>query len=213
MTNAGTRDGNSWHVLAVIALAVMLNGPAWGQSPVLEIFEIQGSGSASPFAGQTVTTLDNAVTAVGTDSFFMQTPAARTDADIDTSDGIFVFTGGSPGVSVGDLVDVTGVVSEFFGLTEFSLPPSIVVDPGAAVVPAPVVFDATVPSPDPTAPSCAIEFECYEGMLVEIADGTVTGPNQRFSPDPIAEVHITAAPARTFREKGIEFPGLPSLPV
>ena len=106
-----------------------------------------------------------------------------------------------------------GVVSEFFGLTEFSLPPSIVVDPGAAVVPAPVVFDATVPSPDPTAPSCAIEFECYEGMLVEIADGTVTGPNQRFSPDPIAEVHITAAPARTFREKGIEFPGLPSLPV
>jgi hypothetical protein len=58
------------------------------------------------------------------------------------------------------------------------------------------------------APSCAIEFECYEGMLVQITGGTVTGPNQRFGTDPIAEVHITAAGTRTYREPGIEFPGL-----
>ena len=47
-------------------------------------------------------------------------------------------------------------------------------------LPAPVALDATVPSPDPAAPSCAIEYECYEGMLVAIADG-VTGSNPRSS--------------------------------
>jgi predicted extracellular nuclease len=177
-----------------------------------EIFEIQGSGASSPFDGAVVTTLDNAVTAVGTNGFFIQTPAARSDGDIDTSDGIFVFTGSAPGVSVGDSVDVFGEIDEFFGLTEFSNNPIVIVD-GTQTVPAPVTFDATVPSPDPTAPSCAIEFECYEDMLVTIADGTVTGPNQRFGSDPIAEVHITAAPVRTFREPGIEFPGLSGLPV
>ncbi|MEJ2128888.1 MAG: endonuclease/exonuclease/phosphatase family protein [Woeseiaceae bacterium] len=50
-------------------------------------------------------------------------------------------------------------------------------------------------------------------MLVEIASGSVTGPNQRFGSDPVAEVFITAASGRTFREPGIEFPGLAGLPV
>ena len=49
--------------------------------------------------------------------------------------------------------------------------------------------------------------------LVEIAAGTVTGSNQRFNPDPVAEVFVTAASSRTFREPGIESPGLPDLPV
>jgi hypothetical protein len=180
--------------------------------PELEIFEIQGSGAASSFTGLQVVTEDNVVTAVASNGFFMQTPTARTDGDVDTSDGIFVFTGGAPGVAVGDNVDVTGEVAEFFGLTEFGFGSTVTVD-GTGTVPAAVAFGAFVPSPFPTAPSCAIEFECYEGMLIEIADGTVTGPNQRFSSDTIAEVHITAAPARTFREPGIEFPGLPGLPV
>jgi len=180
--------------------------------PVLEIFEIQGNGDASPFAGETLGSNDNVVTAVGPDGFAMQTPAGRSDTDIDTSDGIFVFTGSAPGVAEGDLVDVRGQVQEFFGFTEFGFG-SIVTATGFETPPPPVQLGASIPSPLPGAPSCAIEFECYEGMLVEIADGTVTGPNQRFGSDPIAEVHITAAPARTFREPGIEFPGLPGLPV
>ena len=65
-------------------------------------------------------TEDNVVTAVGVDGFFMQTPTSRTDGDIDTSDGIFVFTGAAPAVAVGDLVDVLGQVVEFFGFTEFT---------------------------------------------------------------------------------------------
>jgi predicted extracellular nuclease len=182
-------------------------------APVVEIYDIQGSGSASPFAGQTLRSADNAVTAVGVDGFFMQTPTARSDGDVDTSDGIFVFTGGAPGVSVGDKVDVTGVVTEFFDFTEFGVPSDLGDDPGAATVPDPVTFDATVPSPDPTSPSCAIEFECYEGMLVQITGGRVTGPNQHFGTDPVAEVFITAAPDRALREPGIEYPGLTGLPV
>jgi hypothetical protein len=62
-------------------------------------------------------------------------------------------------------------------------------------------------------PSCNIEFECYEGMLVTITNGTVTGPNQRFGTDPVAEVHITAADSRTYREPGIEFPGIALYPM
>ncbi len=182
-------------------------------APVVEIYDIQGSGSASALDGQTVRTEDNVVTAVGPDRFAIQTPTSRSDGSVDTSDGIIVFTGAAPTVAVGDTVTVTGVVDEFFNLTEFAGGSLVEIGGGAEPMPAAVVFDATVPSPDPTASSCAIEYECYEGMLIEIAAGTVTGPNQRFNPDPIAEVFITAAPARTFREPGIEYPGLAGFPV
>ena len=180
--------------------------------PTLEIFDIQGSGLTSPFEGQGIATVDNIVTAVGTDGFFMQTPEARADADIDTSNGIFVFTGAAPTVAVGDQVDVAGEVVEFFDFTEFAAGSVVSVDSSGNALPAVTVFDDSVPSPDPMSPSCAIEYECYEGMLVEITDGTVTGPNQSFGSDPIAEVHITAAGNRTFREPGIEFPGLAGFP-
>ncbi len=178
----------------------------------LEIFEIQGDGFASIFEGFVVDTDDNVVTCLAPNGFFMQTPASRADGDVVTSDGIFVFTGAAPSVAVGDLVDVTGEVDEFFGFTELTSA-TVTVD-GAGAVPAAVLFNALVPSPDPTTPSCGLfEFECYEGMLIEVVDGAVTGPNQRFGPDPIAEVHITAASSRTFREPGVEFPGLGMPPI
>jgi predicted extracellular nuclease len=181
--------------------------------PTLEIWEIEGSGLTSPYAGQTVVTLDNVVTAVAPDGFFAQTPDARSDGDVDTSDGVFVFTGGAPAVAEGDVVDVTGTASEFFDFTEISGFPDVTVVASGAPAPTAVVFDASVPSPDPTAPSCAVEFECYEGMLIDMPLGAVSGPNQRFSTDPIAEVHVVGGPQRAFREPGIQYPGLPGLPV
>jgi predicted extracellular nuclease len=185
-----------------------IDGSQFDGCPVAaNVYEIQGSGASSPLDGKLVETT-GVVTAVGPDGFFMQ----MSDGDPDTSDGIFVFTGGPPAVAVGDVVDVTGVVDEFFGFTEISFGADITVV-GTETVPEPVEFGANVPSPDPDAPSCALEFECYEGMLVTIADGTITGPNQRFGVDPIAEVHITAAPSRTFREPGIEFPGINMPPI
>jgi len=65
-------------------------------------------------------------------------------------------------------------------------------DAAGNALPTATVFDAARPSPDPLAPSCAIEFECYEGMLVTIAGGSVCSGNQRFGTDPIAEVFISA---------------------
>ncbi|MDH3432051.1 MAG: hypothetical protein OEQ14_18785, partial [Gammaproteobacteria bacterium] len=176
--------------------------------PVLEIYEIQGDGSASPFDGDVVESRDNTVTAVTADGFFMQTPDARADISGDTSNGIFVFTAAAPGVAVGDQVDVLGTIDEFFGLTEFTDSPVVTNDGPTGLLPAAITLDAAVPAPDPTAPTCAIEFECLEGMLIEIVNGVVGGPNQRFGTDPIAEVFISAASERPFREPGVEYPGL-----
>ena len=173
-----------------------------------EVSDIQGSGAVSPLEGRFVVTV-GVVTALAPDGFFMQMPD---DGNPDTSDGIFVFTGGAPGVSVGDEVEVTGTVAEFFGLTEITGSPVVTVL-GMGVVPAPVIFDANTPSPDPLAPSCAIEYECYEGMLVEIPAGIVAASNQEFGSDPFAEVHVTSGPTRPFREPGIETPGLPAMPL
>jgi hypothetical protein len=178
---------------------------------VKEIFEIQGPGLSSPFTNQVVTTRNNVVTAVGNDGFFIQTPSEKSDNDISTSDGIFVYTGTAPSVSAGDLVDVTAKVIEYYGFTEFSNPEISIV--GTGQVPTPVPFNSYVPSPDQ--PQSSIEYEKYEGMLISIDGGTVTESNQRFASDINAEVYIVAGSNRAFREKGVQFPGLgiPSIPV
>lgn len=172
----------------------------------LEIWQIQGSGTASPYADQIVTTEANVVTAVGPEGFFMQTPTARSDDEVDTSDGIYVFTGSTPTVSAGDIVDVTGEVAEFFDFTEFTNNPAVTLA-GTGSLPPPVTLDETVPSPDPDNPSCAIELECYEGMRVEIPAGVIGSGNQSFGNEPFAEVAITAGAQRAFREPGVIAPG------
>ncbi|HEX2251728.1 MAG TPA: lamin tail domain-containing protein [Thermoanaerobaculia bacterium] len=179
--------------------------------PTVEVFEIQGAGLASPYTGQVVTTQANVVTALAPDGFFVQTPDGRADADAETSNGVFVFTGGAPTVAVGDLVDVTGQVVEFFDFTELAAPLTVTPVASGQPLPAPAVFDAATPSPVP--PLAATAYERYEGMRVSIAEGSVSGPNQFFGSDPVAEVHVVAAPVRAFREPGIEYPGVAGLPV
>ncbi|MEL7450025.1 MAG: lamin tail domain-containing protein [Pseudomonadota bacterium] len=171
----------------------------------VEIFAIQGAGLSSPLEGQMVTTTDNIVTAVGTDGFFIQTPTARSDGNPETSDGIFVFTGGAPSVNVGDQVDVSGEVIEFFDLTEISGFPLVSVDSSGNPLPPVVTFDATMPSPDRPQPDN--ELERFEGMLVTFS-GMASAPSDRFG-----DVPVVASTQRPFREPGIEFPGLPGLPV
>ncbi|KAA3616604.1 MAG: T9SS C-terminal target domain-containing protein [Calditrichaeota bacterium] len=170
-----------------------------------EIFEIQGSGLTSPFVGQTVITEDNVVTAVSTNGFFMQTPAARTDGNPETSDGILVFTGSAPTVAVGDQVDVTGPVVEFFDLTEISNPTSVSIDGSGNPLPAVVTLDENTPSP--FQPQPANELERFEGMIVAF-NGIATGPTDRFG-----DVSVVANNQRAYREPGIAFPGLSGLPV
>jgi len=176
-----------------------------------EIFEIQSNGLASPFDNQNIKTENNVVTAVGSNGFFIQTPAARSDNDAQTSDGIFVFTSSAPTVSVGDLVTVTGDVDEFFNFTELTNNPAVTPISSGNPLPLAVQFDGMTPTPNQ--PQAATEYERFEGMLVQIVSGVVGGPNQSFGTDPIAEVHVVAGPTRPFRESGIEYPGLAGLPV
>ncbi len=196
----------------------MIDGSQFPGCPSLiltkEIFEIQGSGLTSSFAGQTIATTNNLVTALRSDGFFIQTPNARADVDAQTSNGIFVFMGSAPNVSVGDLVDVTGTVIEFFNFTEFTntpTAPSVTVMSSGNALPAAIQLDGLTPSP--AQPQSSIEFERFEGMLVQIANGVVAASNQSFNNDAFAELAIVASGARPFREPGIAFPGLTGLPV
>lgn len=168
------------------------------------IAEIQGSGAASPFAGSPVKTLDNVVTALTADGFFIQAPVALADTSDQTSDGIFVFTGSAPTVAVGDQVDVTGTVTEFFGMTELTSV-TVTVDSGNNALPPAFLFGEIAPSvfvPSPDQPWPANELERFEGMLVRVENGTVTAPTDRFGDTP-----IVAHGTRAFREPGMEYPG------
>jgi len=171
--------------------------------PIMSIYDIQGSGSASPIADKFIRTQGNIVTALSPSGFFMQTADADADASIDTSNGLFVFSNAV--VAEGDRVDVRGKVVEFFDFTEMSFVSSVVITSSGNVLPTPIEFDANTPSQDPANPSCAIEFECYEGMLVHVASGTVNSGSQAFGADVDAEVNVSATSFRTMREPGIEF--------
>ncbi len=166
---------------------------------LLEIYQIQGNVNASPYVGQRVQTLDNIVTGRATNGFFVQMPAERADSDDSTSNGIFVFTGSTPTVQVGDQVDVTGMVQEFFDLTEISSPESVTIDSSGHALPAAVMFGATLPSHTPPT-----NLEPLEGMRVRVENALVTGPTDGFG-----DTAVVAGATRPFREPGIEFPGVP----
>lgn len=183
---------------------------------VLEIWQIQGSGAASPYNNQRVSSLDNIVTATDSAGFTMQTPDARADNDLRTSNGVYVFTGSAPTVQVGDAVDVTGTVSEYFDLTEIKNV-QVTLRSSGNPLPTAIHFDASLPSPDPAALSCGdTNFECLEGMRVAIDNGVVARGNQRYSTDHFAEIFVTADGKRAEREPGLLYgqtPAKPTIPV
>ncbi len=150
--------------------------------------EIQGTGATSPIAGQPVLTR-GVVTAVDTTGFYMQD--ADGDGDDATSDGIFVFTAGAPSATVGDLVEVEGVVSEFGGGTNLSLTQISnvfaveVISGGNAITPVKIGGDGrTIPN-DSVANGIAF-YETIEGMLVEIVDPVAVSPTDG------AEIYVVA---------------------
>ncbi|MEI7037186.1 Calx-beta domain-containing protein [Fulvimonas yonginensis] len=170
-----------------------------------EVFQIQGSGDASTYVGQPVITRDNIVTSVGPAGFTMQTPDSRDDRNRLTSNGVYVFTGGAPQVSVGDAVDVRGTVVEYYGLTELTGARVTVKSVGNGL-PAPVVFGRDTPSTDPGHLSCgSTNFECFEGMRIRVDRGIVDRGNQRYGKDPFAEVFVSAGGTRSLRSPGVPF--------
>lgn len=157
------------------------------------IYDIQGTGQASPLDGRTVLT-QGVVTAISNGSskgFYIQD--VNGDGNAATSDGIFVFTGSAPTVHEGDLVNVTGVVEEYVpsGAAPGSLPtteihgtsasPLSVTVIGTHALPTPVVIGTDgvhIPSSDIAAANEV--YESLEGMLVTVDTPQVVGPTNSF---------------------------------
>jgi len=153
------------------------------------VHEVQGPGASSPMAGSFVSiqgvvtgTFQGATTGLG--GFFVQEQEKNYDLDPETSEGIFVFDDGSgPPVVPGDLVTVTGVVSEFDGLTELAPVASVRVE-GAALLPAAVSICLPLPAP-------AI-LERYEAMRVTFPQTLTVTRNELLGSG--GEVELTFGP-------------------
>lgn len=119
------------------------------------IAEIQGTGSASPLAGQTVVT-EGVVTAAFDHGMFIQDGTGPWS-------GLYLY---SPSLipAVGTLVRVQGEVSEYYGLTQIG---------GAAVW---SMGSATVPAPEVLATG-DIGQEQWESVLVRAENATVADPD------------------------------------
>jgi uncharacterized protein len=138
--------------------------------PPTLISTIQGSGLTSSLVGSTQT-IQGIVTRVFTgagslNGIYVQEEDADNDADLATSEGIFVFN--PPTVpAVGALVSITGTVFEFGAtnkLTEISPTTSVtIVSTGN---PLPTVTNVTLPIANVT------DWERYEGMLINVKAAT-----------------------------------------
>ncbi|HEB66235.1 MAG TPA: DUF11 domain-containing protein, partial [Chloroflexi bacterium] len=154
------------------------------------IYTIQGDGMLSSFEGQTVKTEGvvvgffegNSSAAGNFNGFFIQDPSG--DGDPDTSDAIFVNYGTTSfsGVSVGDMVVVTGTVQEFSEWDGAACDgdaclTQVAVDTADINVVGTDSVSAITLSPVGDPVSSTLYFESLEGMLVTIPNtATVVGP-------------------------------------
>lgn len=186
------------------------------------IHSIQGSGTASPLAGQLVTTT-GIVTGLKSGSsggFFIQEPDASVDADPNTSEGIFVFTGASiPGAAaIGNLVQVSATVQEFVFSSDPNSPP--ITELSSVTSTSLLSTGNSLPTPitltvaNTTAPSATTNpldsLEEFEGMRVTVpsltvvapTDGTINEPNATVSGNDVFYGVVTGVP-RPFRQPGV----------
>ncbi|MEO0526561.1 MAG: lamin tail domain-containing protein, partial [Bacteroidota bacterium] len=164
---------------------------------ITEIYTIQGEGHTSPLLNNTVTTT-GIVTVVDTNGFYLQDPLG--DDNIATSDAIFVFTGGAPTVTVGDELQVTGTVDEFFpggvgsrnlSTTQISnpsisttnagvaLPVAQIIGSSGRVPPTQNIDDDAFGAFEPTTDGIDF-FESMEAMLVTAEDVVAIAPTNGF---------------------------------
>jgi len=194
-------------------------------SGAVRIHDIQGRAHLSPMNGQSVNGVPGIVTGKKSNGFYMQDP--NPDADVATSEGIFVFTSSAPSVAVGDSVKVTGSVQEFrpggsdglanLTTTEISGNPVVVTVSSGNPLPAPVVIGAGGRQPptvvfddDATgdvensgtfdATTDGIDFfESLEGMLVRVNNPVAVGPTNSFGETPLLADNGANSTVRTPR--------------
>ncbi|MEB3828123.1 ExeM/NucH family extracellular endonuclease, partial [Phormidium sp. CCY1219] len=161
---------------------------------IAPIHQIQGNGNASPLVGDTVV-IEGIVVGdfqgnTGLQGFFLQEEDTDADADLTTSEGIFLYDPTTlVDVSVGDKVRAIGEVAEFTSngttLTQLTnLANLTVVSNGNSL---PTATSVTLPLANLT------DWEPYEGMLVNV--GSTSGNltvTEHFNLDRFGQVTLSA---------------------
>jgi predicted extracellular nuclease len=149
---------------------------------ITRVHAIQGSGNtaaAGSFTVEAIVVGDYQTQGSGQlRGFFIQEEDPDVDADPATSEGIFVFCTTCPvPVSVGDKVQVTGMSSEFFNMSQLTASTAGSVSVLSSGNPLPTAASVQLPVPgvptgDLGAATTAINayFEPFEGMLVTFPD-------------------------------------------
>jgi len=185
----------------------------------LPIGAIQGDGAHPARLGQTVS-FGGTVTALGAGGYFVQDEG---DGNPLTSDALFVYGNVPAGLAVGNTVEVTGTVTEFYGLTEITGASATITGSGA--LPTAITLDGTTPSADPAHPRCeggsfvagdsvaVRNWRCLQGMRVTLPDGAISAPNFRSSSQPLSEAYAyVASQPRPFRGPGLVYGTEPPSP-
>lgn len=199
------------------AFALTIDPPPASCGSPTAISDIQGPGTLSPLAGQTVSTR-GIVTGVKTNGFFLQTPDAQVDADPLTSSGVFVFTNSAPPASVafGNDVCATGTVQEYIPSTDPNSPSTTELGGSVSVVlytTGNALPAATTITSAATLVNTLDNLEKYEGMRVSIPVLDAIAPTQ----GSVSESSATSSSngvfygvipgvSRPFREAGVQLP-------
>jgi predicted extracellular nuclease len=173
--------------------------------PATFIHDIQGSGLTSPLVNTPVE-IEGVVVGdyqanTSFNGFHVQEEDVDVDADPSTSEGIFVFEGGSDvAVAPGDVVRISGQVVEFSNLTEITNVTRVLVcDSGAGVTPAGVAL-----------PFATTTFaERYESMLVDFGSQELT-VTETFTLGRFGEVVLSSG-GRLFNPTSVVEPGAPAV--
>lgn len=190
---------------AMVGTSLAAAGPAAAAEDTHTIAQVQGTGDASPLAGQTVTT-SGVVTAVyatgGFRGYTIQT-AGTGGGDVagrTASDAVFVFSQATVGsVATGDHVQVTGAVSEYQGLTEITVADAtglVQLDGDAAVEPVTGAF-----------PADAAAREALESMLY-LPSGDLTVSNT-YSTNQYGEIGLATGTTPLIQPTEVAAPGTP----
>ena len=165
------------------------------------VAEVQGTGASSPLVGEDVV-VKGVVTAAypegGFDGFYLQTQGTGpAPEESGASDALFVHQGVAlgPDVVVGNFVQVTGTVKEYFGLTEIEA--ADVVDAGTSFSP-PQALTTGWPTTD-------AGRESIEGMLFQpTGDYTVTNT---FATNQYGEVGLAVGDHPLIQSTEVATPG------
>jgi predicted extracellular nuclease len=165
--------------------------------PATFIHAVQGTGFVSPLAGESVVVEGIVVgdfQATGYSGFFLQEEDADADADVLSSEGVFVYDPAVyTDVAEGDVVRVLGPVSEYNELTEITISEAVLCTPAGSATPQEVNLPVTAVS----------DLERFEGMAVVFPQELYI--SEYFNFDRFGEIVLTTE--RQFQPTAIYSPG------